>query len=580
MRQPINTLPKHRLGFLRGMGLLLLVAGVFLVYNYRAYGSFFFDDAFDHLTWTKVANLRVFIDGLLTWKFLPNNFRPVAHFYYRLMFDLFGYHFRAWVAVLHIFHLIAIWLLWLVIRRLGAGIWAAAAGTLVFALNMSAFYVYWRPMFHFDLLCGLFIILCLYLYMRGDLLLSLVAFWLAYKSKEIGVAIPAILLAYEWWFGGRRWRRVVPFAVIAASFIVQAYLHNRVAHGGYALHFSADDVWTCIRYYADHALFVPYLGFLLPLLVFFKRDRRVYFGLWFALCTLAPMFLLPARLYDAYLYIPSAGLAIAAAFLARGCPKWALAAFCALWLGANWYVLQQKAPHEMELARHNRHFFDAAFAMARQHPEVHAVTFRNSPPEMAHWGITGVFRLAFPGAKVYWAEDPAAAAVEQDDGVAITVWDFDHDQLIYHITQHGNASGSVVKFNKPDALATLTTGWYGWEGHGFCWSQPKASAALDLPPSAKEFYILFAAVPGQIPRGGALSVWASVGGVPMPALKFTQEGAQKAVWALSAEDFAALSKAAGATHSVPVTLEASPPFRPSNGDTRVLGLAVTEFGFR
>jgi hypothetical protein len=445
---------------------------------------------------------------------------------------------------------------------------------------MAAFYVYWRPMFHFDLLCGLFIILCLYLYVRGNLLLSLIAFWLAYKSKEIGVAVPAILLLYEWWFAGRRWRRVAPFAVIAASFVVQAFLHNRMAKGTYAMHFQLSDVWTCVRYYADHVLFVPYLGFLLPLLLLFKRDRRVAFGLWFALCTLAPMFLLPGRLYDAYLYIPSVGLAITAAFLAEGAPRWAVAGFCAAWLGANAYVLDQKAPHELELADHNRHFFQAVLQMAKKHPEIRAITFRNGPPEMGPWGLNAVFYLALPEAKAVWGEDPRAASIESGDDVAITSWDFDHDVLRYHVTGHSDVTGYAVHFNRPEEMDSLAGGWYNREGAGFCWSTPRAAAKLRLPESPREFYIAFNAVSDQIRMGGTLSVSAELAGVALPALQFPHEGEQTAVWRLTSQDLARISKTSEGGKVVPVIIESSPAFRPSNGDARVLGLAVTEFGFR
>ncbi len=575
-----DTLSPSRSDYLRSVSLLALIAAVFLVYNRQAYGSFFFDDAFDHLGWTTTVNIRTFINGLLTWRFLPNNFRPVGHYLYRFMYQVAGYYFPAWIAALHLLHLVCVGLLWLILRRLKVPVYAAAAGLLVFALNMSAFYVYWRPMFHFDLLCCLFTLLCLYAYMRGNLIVSLLSFWLAYKAKEIGVVIPAILLVYEWWFGGKRWWRVVPFAVISASFTLQAFLANRKTDNPYTLRVTPAVVWTCVKFYANHALLFPFLGFLLPGLALLKRDKRVALGLWIALCTIGPMFLLPFRLYDAYLYIPAAGLAIAFAVVLEGRPKWVLAVFAAVWMAANGYVLSLKAPHELELARHNRDYFEAVSELARQHPEIQVVTFRNAPPEMAEWGVEGVFHLAFhnPGLRVYWAEAPEAAAAEKENNAAITVWDFEHDKLLSRIHKSAVAVPEVVDFASVSAAEALGDGWYKPEA-GFCWTQRKAFAKLGLPESMRQFYVKLNIVADQIPNHGAVTLSASVGGVPLDARTFTHDGGREEVWPIDAPTAAKM--AGNATNGVvTVELSVNPPFRPSNGDMRVLGLAVKEFGFR
>ena len=90
--------PARRLSFLQGTALLVAIAAAFLLINHQAYGNFFHDDAFDNMGWTNLVGPDTFRDGLLTWKFMPNNFRPVGHYYFRIMHELAGYSFPAWIA--------------------------------------------------------------------------------------------------------------------------------------------------------------------------------------------------------------------------------------------------------------------------------------------------------------------------------------------------------------------------------------------------------------------------------------------------------------------------------------------------
>ncbi|HSW48689.1 MAG TPA: hypothetical protein VLH09_00875, partial [Bryobacteraceae bacterium] len=402
--------------------LFLAILAAFLIVNHQAYSSFFHDDTLDNMYWTSLVRLDSFRDGLLTWRYQPSNFRPVGYYYFRVMRQIAGYNFPAWLVSAHLLHLTTVGLLWLIVRRLGARPAAAAAGVLFFAVHMAAFLCYWRPMYVFDVLCALFTLVCLYTYMRGNLVLSLISFWLAYKSKEMAVTIPAILLAYEWLLGGRRWLRVLPFAAISASFLAQVYLHNRPRNDDYTLRLTPEALWTSATYYARHIGQVAYAGLALLLLPLAVRDRRVVFGLWAALCLLAPMLLLPGRLSEAYLYLPLAGVGLAIAFVLENRPRWVAAAFAVLWLAGNVYLLQRKAPHELMVAGHSREYFRQVFEMARRHPYIRAVTYRNTPPDMAENGVAAIFRMALkdPKVKAVWAQSPEAPALEKSDDFAAT----------------------------------------------------------------------------------------------------------------------------------------------------------------
>ncbi len=64
---------------------------------------------------------------------------------------------------------------------------------------------YWKPMYCFDLLCTAFSLGSILLYAQRRWVLSFVAFWCAYKSKELAVMLPVVLLAWECWFGERKY---------------------------------------------------------------------------------------------------------------------------------------------------------------------------------------------------------------------------------------------------------------------------------------------------------------------------------------------------------------------------------------
>ena len=104
-----------------GSILFLLLAAAFLAADRGAYSGYFQDDEFNTLSWTRSTPVSEYVEAALTPRFLTNNFRPVGHFYFRAAERLFGLDFRGYVAVVQVLHLLNVWLLWLLARRLGAG---------------------------------------------------------------------------------------------------------------------------------------------------------------------------------------------------------------------------------------------------------------------------------------------------------------------------------------------------------------------------------------------------------------------------------------------------------------------------
>ena len=67
---------------------------------------------------------------------------------------------------------------------------AEATLRLAVTLSAGAMDAYWKPMYVFDLFCTTFCLASILLYAHGRWILSFIAFWLAYKSKELAVMLP------------------------------------------------------------------------------------------------------------------------------------------------------------------------------------------------------------------------------------------------------------------------------------------------------------------------------------------------------------------------------------------------------
>ncbi|HWC00385.1 MAG TPA: hypothetical protein VG672_26945, partial [Bryobacteraceae bacterium] len=262
-----------------GLALFLLMAALFVLANRGAYQSYFQDDELDNISWAPHVPLSVFGEKLLTPRYQPQNFRPAGHFYFHETGKHFGLDFPKYVVPIHLLHFLNVWLVWMLARKLGASPFAAGAGTLFFAFHMALFDAYWKPMYVFDVLCATFCLASLLLYAHGRWVLSLAAFWLAYKSKELAVMLPVVLACYEYWFGKKRWQVLVPFFAVSLSFGIQGLLLNPNRDNDYTFRFTPHALRTTSTFYAGRVFLAPYGGFLLVLVPLVWRDRRVWLGL-------------------------------------------------------------------------------------------------------------------------------------------------------------------------------------------------------------------------------------------------------------------------------------------------------------
>jgi hypothetical protein len=423
-------------------GLLLFAAfaALFLTVNRDAYRGYFQDDEIDNLSWAPYLGPLDFLKGAATPQFQANNFRPVGHYYFHAMEEIAGLDFPIYIAVLHAFHLLNVWLLWLVARRLGAAPFAAAAACLFFGLHMALFDNFWKPMYVFDVLCATFCLLSLWCYASERWVLSFAAFWLAYKSKELAVMLPAVLLAFEIWFGKRRWKPLVPFFLTSLSFGVQGMLRNPNHDNDYTFRFTAAALAKTSAFYAGRIFLIPYLGFVTPAFAFLARNRRTWFGLAAMGLFFFPMLFLPGRVFSAYCYLPFVGLAIAITGLAEVASPAALGLFLALWLPMDIHELRLRRRDTLANDDEVRAWMGTVRRFAAGKESVDAFVFSGTPAGFHQWGVEGTLKYFYErnDLTVKYIGEADAAGLMQSKRVALLNWDAGRKRLDIVVREPGS----------------------------------------------------------------------------------------------------------------------------------------------
>jgi len=418
-----------------GVAWFLLLAALFLAMNRDAYRGYFRDDEIDNLSWAPHVPVADFLKGVATPRFFENNFRPVGHFYFHAAEAFFGLEFPGYVAVIHILHLLNVWLLWFLARRLGASPLAAAAACAFFAFHMALFDALWKPMYVFDVSCATFCLLSLIFYSHGRWLFSFLAFWLAYKCKELAVMLPVALACYELWFGKRRWKPLAPFFLVSASFGLQGMLMNPNRDDDYTFRFTAAALAKTSMFYAGRVFLIPYLGFAVPLAAALARNRRTWFGLAVMALFFLPLLFLPGRLYSAYCYLPFTGLALAIAGIAETSHVVSLALFFALWLPMDIHSLRMQRRETLAQDAEVRTWVTTAAKFAATRPQVNGFVFSGAPAGFERWGVEGALRYLFDrnDLKVAYEGEPAATELLSRGKVALLRWDFSMKRLTISI---------------------------------------------------------------------------------------------------------------------------------------------------
>jgi hypothetical protein len=412
-----------------GWILFLLLATLFLFCNRDAYRGYFQDDEINAMSWTRVGPASAFLKGALQ-PLYKNCFRAVGFYFFHVTEGWFGLDFPGYVAVIQAIHLLNVWMLWVLLRRLGAQVFAVCVAVAFFALHAALFDAYWKPAFIFDLLCATLCLSSTLLWIRGRWIPSFILFWLAYQTKELAVMLPLVLVCYEFWFGERRWKPLVFFVAASFSFAFQALILYPVPSGDYSFHFTSATLLQTAGYYAGQVFLVPLLGFVLPLGARMAGNKRTWFGLTVLLLYFVPLLFLPGRMEAAYCYLPFTGLAVALAGMAETRKTWELALFCLLWLPFDLYWVHADAVNLLRRDADIRAWIGSARAFAKVRPEVVDFSWEGMPEGFRPFGMSATFKY-FTGrnTNVVWFNSPEGIKLCQEKRGAILRWHADKHQL-------------------------------------------------------------------------------------------------------------------------------------------------------
>jgi hypothetical protein len=416
----------------RGKGFLLFLAMCifFLVCNRGAYRGYFHDDDLDTLSWERMVRTVDFVRPILSPLFQINNFRPAAAVNYNAVEKLFGLEFPPYIVLIHGLHLFNVWLVWLLARQLGADTFAASVATLFFGFHAASFDIYWKALFMFDLECGTFCLLSLLFYIKRRYVLSFVAFWLAYKCKEIGVMLPAVFVVYEFWRGDRRWLRLIPFFLVSASFGLQGVFLNHHVDDLYTLRFTPAALITTSRFYSSYFLLIHHAAFAAVPLALIFGNARVRFGIVMMLLFMVPFAFLPGRLEPAYCYVPLIGLAVSVSGIASR--RYALPTIAILiaWVGYNLYRLQLRQDVELKAVVQNRTYVETLAKFIPTAPAIEFYIFDGAPPAMRPWGVHGALTyLRKVDTTVFSADALQPGDIPPGSPVGILKWDPSEQKL-------------------------------------------------------------------------------------------------------------------------------------------------------
>ena len=552
---------------LRTAAVFLAVAVLFWIANRGAYKGYFSADDLNNLFWTSHSTPIDHLQGLISPWFSNSNYRPTGHFTFHLMGRTFGLNFPRYVWLIQLLHLTNVFLLWRVLLRLGADPRPAAFAVLVWSFHMALFDAFWKPMFVFDLLVCLFSLLTLLLYTSRYWLAALLTFWLAYKSKEMAVALPAFLALYELWSGHRRWRRIAPFAAISVWFSAQALIWGQ---NYYALVFTPQAIWQTIRYYSSELLFLPYAGLLLIPAFFATKDNRVRLGLAGAVILMGPLWFLPGRLFSVYLYLPTAALAIALAFVSQKSRTWVLLAALALWIPANYMIMRDKRKATLAAAEVVKPYVEAVGRFQAANPALMHVVSESRPVQMESWGVEAAFQWFYrsPDFKISHADLPEGKALLLEPNLAIANWKPFEKQLVMTVRDPAAPFPSHFAFGDGAPIWALREGFL-WSGGRFWWTGTKAAAVLHRPPHARCFEVTINVSPRQLADQGSVEFEAVIDGQPLGVHRFTTNGWLTHRWTLPPAP-------AG---DVPIEIRFPSPYRPQGHHGEPLGAPIVAFGF-
>jgi len=408
----------------------LAIGAGFIALNHEASSGFFQDDELANISWAPLADAKTFFIGMIDPRFQRDNFRPVGHLYFAALGKYAGLNFTPYVTAIFAIHLLNGILLYLLMRKMAVKEWCALAGAAFFTLSASAFDAYWKPMYVFDLLCTTFSLASILLFARRRWVLSFVSFWLAYKAKELAVMLPVVLGVYEYWFGERKFRPLIPYFATSLSFGIQGVLLNPNKDNDYTFRFTLESLLKTAPFYAQRFLLLPAGGFVVFALALL-RDRRVWFGLLAMMLVMVPVLFLPGRLFEAYTYLPLAFVVVAAAAAAsRFNPLWAWVVL-AFWMPVNVRQWRHERRATLDRDRQIAVFVHDLGAFVSHNPGIQTLVYEGVPAGFHAWGVSAAWSIFHHklDSPAVWFDWPDARSVLSTQTIAYAKWDAAKERL-------------------------------------------------------------------------------------------------------------------------------------------------------
>ncbi len=551
--------------------LVVLVAALFLLADRGAYKNYFHPDDLDNIAWTSVVDSREFVDGFVSPRYSKWNFRPVGHSYFFILSRFAGLNFSPYVSVIQAIHILNIILVWLLTGSFGMRTMARLAAIVFFAFHSAVFDVYYRPMYIFDLLCATFCLLTICLWRKDKFWLSLLTFWCAYKSKELAILLPFVLMLLEFWFGSKRWWRLVPFFAISVNFGMQAFLLRDPNPTPYSLVFTSEAIGKTLAFYTPQIFIVPLL-LVLPMFAVF-RDKRSYFGLLLAFLLFFPMLFVPGRLYGAYLYLPLAGIALAIGALADRSNLAAhitLAVTCLAWLPYQYKLLRDYRNVTLAEGDENRAYVRGIRQISLVQPGVTLAVSESAPKNMAFWGTDGALHFIYknPELKVIHMNQGVPENIPASGNMLLLSWDALKKRVNYVAHRAGEPEAPTIKMGVLTPVWQLEEGFFPVSG-GFCWTSPKSRARLGRPKGAEMFEVTANIGPDYIKQVKQVTLTVRIDGETVGQRTFTKQGVQRTEWPVAKKP----------EETVKVEFEVDPPLKMEYADKKELGIPIVSFGY-
>jgi hypothetical protein len=327
----------------------LFIAGLFLFFTWRGLLLFYTGDDMMNLYGYWSQPVSALVKGNIF--FWTPYYRPFGGIVYRTLFGIFGFNPVPLYIVFYAAMLLNLWLAYLVFKRIGGSRETGAIATLLYAFHGKFDYLYYNAGSMYDVFCFLFFFLALLIYLSSRVRNRFPGFWgtlgflaclvCALNSKEMGAALPLIVLVYELIFHSpdfRRLRALVRWCwhegrmALLGALCVLIYLPAKLGSAGIAQDTAYVPSYTWTRWLTDTGTYLAELlyhnsstevlgvapltlagvvGFYgaLAVIALWLRSRVLWFGLLFFIIALLPVSFIPARL-GFVLYLPLAGMAL------------------------------------------------------------------------------------------------------------------------------------------------------------------------------------------------------------------------------------------------------------------------------